>query len=185
MSSKVEQDCKHKMETTITLLQKEMGGIRTGRASAGLVDTIVVDYYGANTALKQMATVSTPEPRTIVIQPWDLSAMQSIEKAIKTSDLGLNPQNDGKVIRLNLPALNEERRKEMGKMVRKVGEENKVAIRNIRRDSMDTVKKSLKNKEISEDDEKKAEAHIQKLTDEFIAKIDSIVAHKEKEIMEG
>jgi ribosome recycling factor len=173
------------METTIALLQREVGGIRTGRASAGLLDSISADYYGTMTPIKQMATVSTPEPRTIVIQPWDISAMPAIEKAIKASDLGITPQNDGKVIRLNLPPLTEERRKEMGKMVRKIGEENKVALRNVRRESMDTVKKSLKNKEISEDEEKKIEARIQKLTDEYVAKVDAIVAHKEKEILEG
>jgi ribosome recycling factor len=173
------------METTIALLQREMGGIRTGRASSGLLDTISADYYGTMTPLKMMATISTPEPRTIVIQPWDVSAMQAIEKAISASDLGLTPQNDGKVIRLNLPPPTEERRKEMGKMVRKIGEENKVALRNVRRESMDSGKKSLKNKEISEDEEKRIEAHIQKLTDEYVAKVDSIVAHKEKEIMEN
>lgn len=185
MGANTELECKQKMESTIALLQREMAGIRTGRASAGLLDTIVVDYYGTMTPVKQMATVSTPEPRTIMIQPWDVSAMPAIEKAIKTSDLGLNPQNDGKAIRLNLPPLTEERRKEMAKMVKKVGEENKVALRNIRRDSMDTVKKKLKNKEISEDDEKMVEGRIQKLTDEYVAKVDSVVAHKEKEIMEN
>ncbi len=185
MSTKVEQECKQKMETTISLLQREMGGIRTGRASTGLLDTIHVDYYGTITSLKAMATISTPEPRTILIQPWDISAMPAIEKAIKGSDLGLTPQNDGKAIRLNLPPPTEERRKDMTKMVKKVGEENKVAIRNIRRDSMDNVKRQLKNKEISEDDEKKIEVRIQKITDEYVAKIDSIVVHKEKEIMEN
>jgi ribosome recycling factor len=184
MGAKTEQECKQKMETTISLLQREMAGIRTGRASSGLLDTIQVDYYGTMTPLKAMATISTPEPRTILIQPWDVSAMPSIEKAIKASDLGITPQNDGKAIRLNLPPLTEERRKEMVKMIKKVGEENKVAIRNIRRESMDNVKRKLKNKEMSEDDEKKLEVRIQKLTDEFIAKVDSIVVHKEKEIME-
>jgi len=184
MGAKTEQECKQKMETTISLLQREMAGIRTGRASSGLLDTIQVDYYGTITPLKAMATISTPEPRTILIQPWDVSAMPSIEKAIKASDLGITPQNDGKAIRLNLPPLTEERRKEMVKMIKKVGEENKVAIRNIRRESMDNVKRKLKNKEMSEDDEKKLEVRIQKLTDEFIAKVDSIVVHKEKEIME-
>lgn len=184
MGAKTEQECKQKMETTISLLQREMAGIRTGRASSGLLDTIQVDYYGTITPLKAMATISTPEPRTILIQPWDVSAMPSIEKAIKASDLGITPQNDGKAIRLNLPPLTEERRKEMVKMIKKVGEENKVAIRNIRRESMDSVKRKLKNKEMSEDDEKKLEVRIQKLTDEFIAKVDSIVVHKEKEIME-
>lgn len=185
MGAIVEQECKQKMETTVALLQKEMAGIRTGRASAGLLDTIQVDYYGTHTPLKQMATISTPEPRTLVIQPWDVSAIASIEKAIKTSDLGITPQNDGKVVRLNLPPLTEERRKEMAKMVRKIGEENKVAVRNIRRDAMDSVKKKLKNKEMSEDDEKKLEVKIQKFTDEYVAKIDSVIAHKEKEIMES
>lgn len=185
MSEKTEQECRHKMDATMALLQREMGGIRTGRASSGLLDTISADYYGTMTPLKQMATISTPEPRTIVIQPWDVSAMQAIEKAIKGSDLGLTPQNDGKVVRLNLPPLTEERRKEMGKMVRKIGEENKIALRNVRRESMDAVKKKLKNKEISEDEEKTTEARIQKLTDEYVVKVDAIVAHKEKEIMEG
>ncbi len=185
MAAGIEQECKQKMETTISLLQKEMAGIRTGRASAGLLDTISVDYYGTQTPIKQMATVSTPEPRVITIQPWDVSAMPSIEKAIKASDLGITPQNDGKVIRLNMPPLTEERRKEMVKMIKKIGEENKVALRNIRRDAMDKVKTKLKNKEISEDEEKKVEGRIQKVTDEFVGKIDSVVAHKEKEIMEN
>lgn len=184
MGATIEQECKQKMETTISLLQKEMAGIRTGRASAGLVDTIHVDYYGTQTPLKQMATVSTPEPRVIVIQPWDVSAMPSIEKAIKTSDIGITPQNDGKVIRLNMPPLTEERRKEMVKMVKKIGEENKVAVRNVRRDAMDKVKAKLKSKELSEDEEKKLEGRIQKVTDEFVAKVDAVVHNKEKEIME-
>lgn len=185
MGATIELEAKQKMETTISLLQKEMAGIRTGRASAGLLDTIHVDYYGTQTPIKQMATVSTPEPRVIVVQPWDVSAMPAIEKAIKTSDLGITPQNDGKVIRLNMPPPTEERRKELVKMVKKVGEENKVAIRNIRRDAMDKVKTKLKNKEISEDEEKKIEGRIQKITDEHVAKVDSIVHNKEKEVMEN
>lgn len=185
MGATIEQEAKQKMESTISLLQKEMAGIRTGRASAGLLDTISVDYYGTQTPIKQMASVSTPEPRVIVIQPWDVSAMSAIEKAIKTSDLGITPQNDGKVIRLNMPPLTEERRKEMVKMVKKIGEENKVAIRNIRRDAMDKVKTKLKNKEMSEDEEKKIEGRIQKITDEHVAKVDSIVHNKEKEVMEN
>ncbi len=185
MGATIEHEAKQKMETTISLLQKEMAGIRTGRASAGLLDTIHVDYYGTQTPIKQMASVSTPEPRLIVVQPWDVSAMSAIEKAIKTSDLGITPQNDGKVIRLNMPPLTEERRKEMVKMVKKIGEENKVAIRNIRRDAMDKVKTKLKNKEISEDEEKKIEGRIQKITDEHVAKVDSIVHNKEKEVMEN
>ncbi len=185
MGATIEQEAKQKMETTISLLQKEMAGIRTGRASAGLLDTIHVDYYGTQTPIKQMASVSTPEPRLIVVQPWDVSAMPAIEKAIKTSDIGITPQNDGKVIRLNMPPLTEERRKEMVKMVKKIGEENKVAIRNIRRDAMDKVKTKLKNKEISEDEEKKIEGRIQKVTDEHVAKVDSIVHNKEKEVMEN
>lgn len=185
MGATIELEAKQKMETTISLLQKEMAGIRTGRASAGLLDTIHVDYYGTQTPIKQMATVSTPEPRVIVVQPWDVSAMPAIEKAIKTSDLGITPQNDGKVIRLNMPPPTEERRKELVKMVKKVGEENKVAIRNIRRDAMDKVKAKLKNKDISEDEEKKIEGRIQKITDEHVAKVDSIVHNKEKEVMEN
>lgn len=185
MGATIEQEGKQKMETTISLLQKEMAGIRTGRASAGLLDTIHVDYYGTQTPIKQMATVSTPEPRVIVVQPWDVSAMPAIEKAIKTSDIGITPQNDGKVIRLNMPPLTEERRREMAKMIKKIGEENKVAIRNIRRDAMDKVKAKLKNKEISEDEEKKIEGRIQKITDEYVAKVDSIVHNKEKEVMEN
>lgn len=185
MGATIELEGKQKMETTISLLQKEMAGIRTGRASAGLLDTIHVDYYGTQTPIKQMATVSTPEPRVIVIQPWDVSSMPAIEKAIKTSDLGITPQNDGKVIRLNMPPPTEERRRELVKMVKKIGEENKVAIRNIRRDAMDKVKTKLKNKEISEDEEKKIEGRIQKITDECVAKVDSIVHNKEKEVMEN
>ena len=174
----------HKMSKTIEVLGKELAAIRAGRANPGVLDKITVEYYGAPTPLNQVAAVSTPDPRTLAVQPWDASILRQIEKAIQTSDLGINPQNDGKVIRLTFPPLTEERRKELIKQVSKIGEESKVAIRSIRRDAVDQVKKLKKNNEITEDDQKKAEEDIQKLTDAAIKDIDKINADKEKEIME-
>ncbi len=184
MPDAIEKETVRKMENSLGVLRREMAGIRTGRASAGILDPIKVDCYGTLMPVKQMATVSVPESRVVAIQPWDISTIPAIEKAIQTSDIGITPANDGKVIRLVMPLLSGERRKEIAKMAKKLGEEGKVTIRNIRRESMEQAKKKLKAKEMSEDDERKIEASIQKLTDEFVAKIGSVVTSKEKEILE-
>ena len=184
MPDKIEAECKHKMDTTLGVLKRELAGIRTGRASTAILDSIKVDYYGTPTVINQVATVAIPESRLITIQPWDAGMILAIEKAIQTSDIGITPANDGKMIRLAMPPLSEERRKEVAKLVKKMGEDNKIAIRNIRREAMEHSKKRLKDKEMSEDNEHVMESHIQKLTDSSIAQIDSIVAGKEKEIME-
>ena len=184
MPEEILENLKKKMSSSISVLQKELAGIRTGRASAGLLDSISIDYYGTSTPLNQVATVATPESRCITIQPWDESQMAVIEKAIQNSDIGITPSNDGKIIRLEVPPMTEERRKELAKLGKKLGEDTKIAVRNIRRDGMDTVKKRLKAKEISQDDEKGLEIEIQKITDGFIKDIDTSVAAKEKEILE-
>lgn len=172
-----------KMDKALQALRNELTNIRTGRATPSLLDQVKVDYYGAPTPVTQVANVSVPEPRMIVIQPWDRSLLKTIEKAIMTSDLGLNPNNDGTVIRLNLPLLTEERRKELVKVVNKKGEASRVEIRNIRRDFNDAVKKQVKAKEITEDDAKDATDFSQKLTDKYTKKIDDVLAQKEKEVM--
>ena len=172
-----------KMDKALQALRNELTNIRTGRATPSLLDQVKVDYYGAPTPVTQVANVSVPEPRMIVIQPWDRSLLKVIERAIMTSDLGLNPNNDGTVIRLNLPLLTEERRKELVKVVNKKGEASRVEIRNIRRDFNDAVKKQVKAKEITEDDAKDATDFSQKLTDKFMKKIDDVLAQKEKEVM--
>lgn len=172
-----------KMDKALHALRNELTNIRTGLATPSLLDQVKVDYYGAPTPVTQVANVSVPEPRMIVIQPWDRSLLKVIEKAIMTSDLGLNPNNDGTVIRLNLPLLTEERRKELVKVVNKKGEASRVEIRNIRRDFNDAVKKQVKAKEITEDDAKDATDFSQKLTDKFMKKIDDVLAQKEKEVM--
>ena len=172
-----------KMDKALQALRNELTNIRTGRATPSLLDQVKVDYYGAPTPVTQVANVSVPEPRMIVIQPWDRSLLKTIEKAIMTSDLGLNPNNDGTVIRLNLPLLTEERRKELVKVVNKKGEASRVEIRNIRRDFNDAVKKQVKAKEITEDDAKDATDFPQKLTDKYTKKIDDVLAQKEKEVM--
>ena len=160
-----------------------MGKIRTGRASASLVEEIMIDYYGTSTPLNQLASISIPESRLITIQPWDPSVLGNIEKAILKSDLGLTPTNDGKIIRISIPALTEERRKELVKMVHKIGEEAKVAIRQIRRDANEKLKKMKKDKEISEDQFHRGQEEVQKNTDQFIQKVDEILKKKEEEIM--
>ena len=172
-----------KMGKTMNNLAEEFGGIRAGRANPHVLDKLRVDYYGTPTAIQQVANVSVPEPRMIQIQPWEASMVKEIEKAILTSDLGINPTNDGKTVRLLFPELTEERRKELAKDVKKKGENAKVAIRNIRRDANDTFKKMEKGGEISEDDQKLAEEKIQKLTDKMIAKVDKAVEEKTAEIM--
>ena len=173
-----------KMEKTIAVLKDELLTIRAGRANPNMLDRVMVDYYGTMTPLKQMAGVSSPEPRTILIQPWDKSAMGSIEKAILSSDLGFNPTNDGNSIRINIPQLTEERRKDLIKLVAKTGEQAKVAIRNERREANEAIKKMEKTSELTEDDSKKAQDEVQKLTDSHIKMIDDMLAKKEKDIME-
>ena len=173
-----------KMSKSIDSVSADFASVRAGRANASVLDRIMVDYYGSPTPIQQIASITSPDPRSLVIQPWDTSAVKLIKKAIETSDLGINPQDDGRSLRLAFPQLTEERRKELTKLVRKTAEESKVAIRSIRRDAVDQVKKLKKNNEITEDDQKKAEEDIQKLTDAAIKDIDKIDAEKEKEIME-
>jgi len=178
------KDLKGKMDSAITALKREFGTLRAGRASLAVLDTITVDYYGVPTPLSQVASLAVPESRLIVIQPWESKILPDIEKAIMKSDLGLMPTNDGKLIRLAFPPLTEERRKDLVKVAKRVAEEAKVAIRNIRRDGNDFIKELEKEKEISEDDFKKGQEEVQKITDSYIAKVDDILTHKEKEIME-
>jgi ribosome recycling factor len=184
----MEQELKRKttdrMSRTIEVLKKDFSSIRTGRASLALLDGLMVNYYDSLTPLQQLASLSIPESRQIAIQPWDQKVIPELEKAILKSDLGLTPTNDGKIIRINIPSLTEERRKHLVKMVKKKAEEAKVAIRNIRRDTNEELKKLEKDKHISEDVVKKSQEEIQKLTDSYIAKVDEVLANKEKEIME-
>ena len=172
-----------KMDRTLDYLGEEFDAVRAGRANPRVLDRITVEYYGSETALNGVATISSPDARTLVIQPWDGKLLKDIQKAIQTSDLGINPQNDGRVIRLVFPQLTEERRKDLIKQVKKYAEEAKVALRNIRRDGMDYVKKLKKNSEITEDDQKKGEKDLQDLLDQYIKKVDSALAAKEKDLM--
>lgn len=180
----VEASLKTRMDKALSDLQHEMASIRTGRASVSILDQIRVDYYGTPTPLNQLANLHVPEPSLITIQPWDVSQIGPIEKAIRVSDLGLNPANDGKMIRLPIPPLTEERRKELVKKLHGAAEHHRVAMRNIRRDGNEAVKKLLKDKKITEDDDKKAHDEIQRLTDGYMAKIDLAAKTKEKEILE-
>lgn len=175
---------KDKMHKTQEVFQREMVGIRAGRANPRLLDRIMVDYYGTPSPINQVGNISSPEPRMLVISPWDAKMITEIEKAIQKSDLGINPNNDGKIIRLIFPELTEERRKDLTKLVRKAAEEARIATRSIRRDAVEQVRKLLKNSEVSEDDAHKTEDDIQKLTDQAIKELDGICAAKEKEIME-
>jgi len=175
---------KEKMEKSIENLHHQFGTLRTGRASPSLLDKVVVDYYGNKTPISQVATLSVPDSRLILIQPWDINLLPAIEKAIMTSELGITPTNDGKVIRIAVPPLNEERRKELVKMARRMAEETRVGIRNARRDGNDELKKLEKAKEISEDEAKKYHARVQEGTDKNIAEVDTILQHKENDIME-
>ena len=172
-----------KMQKTIEVVKSNFAAVRAGRANAGVLDRITVEYYGAPTPLNQVANIGSPDPRTLTVQPYDMSLLKAVEKAIQTSDLGINPQNDGKIIRLAFPQLTEERRKELTKQVRKYGEEGKVALRNIRRDAMDDIKKKTKKSELTEDDQKKLEKELQELTDKRCKDIDDLTAKKEKELM--
>ena len=180
-NTKVYED---KMKSSVEHLGRELGAVRAGRANAQVLDRITVDYYGSPTPIQQIASISTPDARSLLIQPWDASVLKGIEKAILASDLGLNPQNDGRTIRLVFPALTEERRRDLVKQVKKYGEEAKVAVRNIRRDAMDKFKAQKKKSEITEDDLKIIEKDLQKLTDDYIKEVERIADEKEKELME-
>ena len=175
---------KDKMKKTAEVLSQQFASVRAGRANAAVLDQITVEYYGTPTPIQQIATIATPDPRSLTIQPWDASVLKNIEKAILASDLGINPQNDGRIIRLVFPQLTEERRKELAKLVKKYGEDGKVAVRNIRRDAMDSFKKQQKKSEITEDDLKDIEKDLQKLTDDAIKEIEALTAKKEKELFE-
>jgi ribosome recycling factor len=183
-AKQVEAQAKTRMDKVLSDLQHEMAGVRTGRASVNLLDNVRADYYGTPTPLSQMATLHVPEPAMITVQPWDVSQIGAIEKAIRTADLGLNPSNDGKLIRVPIPALTEERRKDLVKKVHHIAEDHRVALRNVRRDSNEHLKKLLKDKLISEDEERRALEETQKLTDSYIGKLDQAVKAKEKEVLE-
>ena len=173
-----------KMQKAISVLQDNLSAVRAGRANPAILNKISVEYYGAQSPLSQIASISIPEARTLVIQPWDANLLKEIEKEISKSDIGITPNNDGKVIRLTFPELTEERRKEIVKSIKKMGEDSKVAIRTIRRDALDFAKNLKKNNEISEDELKGEEDNVQKITDKFVAEVDSVLAAKEKEIMQ-
>lgn len=174
---------KQEMGDSITLLKNELAKVRTGRASIALLDQVRVDYYGSKVPLNQVATLNVPDPRTITIQPWEQGIIQDVEKAIHAADIGVNPVDDGKVIRINIPPLNEERRKELVKVIKKLGEEAKVRVRNVRRNAIDVFKKKESSKEITEDDLHRGQDEAQKLTDQFVAQIDELIDHKEKDIL--
>jgi len=184
MYNKVLSNHEDKMKNTVAYLKEDFATIRAGRANPKLLDKIFVEYYGARTPLSQLSNISVPEPRMLVIQPYDASSIKDIEKAIMVSDLGINPANDGKIIRLMIPQLTEERRKELVKLVKKETESAKVTIRNERRDAMDKVKKMEKASEITEDDRKSAEKQVQELTDKYITELENMLKSKEKEVME-
>ena len=184
MTKEILANAKDKMEKSVSALSRQLASIRAGRANAGLLDRISVDYYGSPTPVNQIAGISVPEARLLVIQPYDKSALGDIEKAIMKSDLGITPTNDGNIIRLAIPALTEERRKELAKQVKKEAEEAKVAVRNVRRDANDDLKKKKKAGEITEDDLRGYGEDIQKLTDDFIAKVDAVAKDKEQELLE-
>jgi ribosome recycling factor len=177
-------DAKDRMHKAIMHLKEEMGSIRTGRASPALLSRITVDYYGATVPLQQLASITVPEPRTLMVQPFDKNSIQSVEKALQSSDLGITPSNDGQVIRLNIPQLTEERRRELIRVVHGRAEEGRVAVRNVRRHHKDELEKLEKDRAISEDDLKRAERDLQKLTDQFISEVDEILVHKEQELKE-
>lgn len=178
------KEIEEKMMKAIQVLKEDLAGLRAGRANPAILDKITVDYYGVPTPINQLGSVSVPEARVIVIQPWEAKMLKEVEKAIQKSDIGINPNNDGKIIRLVFPVLTEERRKELTKSVKKYGEDTKIAVRAVRRDAIERFKAQKKNSEITEDDLKDAENEVQKLTDKYIAEIDKIVELKDKEIME-
>jgi ribosome recycling factor len=184
MLDEIYLDLDDRMDKTVETLESEYKKLRTGRASISLVDGIRVDYYGSATPLSQLATLTVPDPRSITIQPWDTSVVGEIEKAILKSDLGLTPMNDGKIIRINIPPLTAERRRDLVKIVKKRAEESKVAVRNIRRDMNEKIKDLKKDKQVSEDEQFRAQEQIQKVTDDYVKKIDAVCGVKEKEILE-
>jgi len=184
MTREVMDTCKVEMQNAIESLKREMGKVRTGRASPNLLDGIKVNYYGTPTPLNQLATISVPESRLIAIQPWDINSIGEIERAIQKADLGLNPTNDGKIIRITIPTLTEDRRKELVRVVRKLAEEGKVHIRTARREANEMLKSLKKDKEISEDDMFKSQDEVQKITDEFVKQVDVLLQKKKKEIIE-
>ena len=177
------RETKPKMEAVIEDFKRRLANVRTGRATVGLLDSVMVDYYGVPTPLSQMASVNVPEPQMLTVQPWDASQISAIEKAINQSNLGFNPSNDGKMIRLPVPSLNEERRKQLAKQVHEIAEEHKIAVRNVRHHSNDTLKKMLKDKAISEDDERYGLEEVQKQTNIYVGKIDELAKTKEHEII--
>ncbi|MGH7266398.1 MAG: ribosome recycling factor [Candidatus Rokuibacteriota bacterium] len=178
------KDAESRMQGALDTLVREFAGVRTGRASTALLDSVRVDYYNTLTPVSQVANLSVPDPRTLVIQPWDATLLPKIEKAIQKSDLGLTPANDGKLIRLAMPPLNEERRKQLAKVVGKLAEDARVAVRNIRREAKDKLRGLARDKKISEDDEKRGEAELQKLTDRHVQRVDELLKKKEQEILE-
>jgi ribosome recycling factor len=184
MMREILNDAAQRMDRTIETLRQELSKIRTGKATTALLDGVKVEYYGTMTPLNQMANVSVLDPHTLSVQPWDKSALGAIDKAIKAADLGLNPSNDGVVIRVPIPALNEERRRDFVKLVKRFGEESKVALRNVRRDANEHLKKAEKEDHVSEDDRLKAEKDVQEMTDKHVARVDELLKHKEAEIME-
>ena len=184
MLGELKSKVREKMDQVLEHLRRDLAGVRTGRASLTLLDSIQVSYYGSPTPLKQVAALAVPDPRLITIQPWEVSLIPEIEKAITTSNLGLNPTNYGKLIRLTIPSLTEERRKELVKQVKKMGEDTKVRIRNIRRDTNEEIKKLLKDSKISEDDQRKGQEEVQKTTDQYITKVDEMIKKKEAEVLE-
>ena len=177
------KDVESKMTSAVDSLTRELGSVRTGRASAALLETVRVDYYGTPTPVNQIASISVPDARTLLIQPWEATQLQAIEKAIIKSDLGLNPANDGKLIRLTMPTPTEERRKQLARTVHKIAEEGRVTIRNVRREANDRLKAMAKDKKVSEDEERRGHDQIQKTTDRFVAKVDELLKKKEQEIL--
>ena len=184
MINEVYEEAQSMMKSALESLKKEFAGVRTGRATTALLDSVMVDYFGTQTQLRQLASLSVPESRLIVVQPWDKSVVGEVEKAIQRSNLGLNPVSDGKVIRVPIPPLTEERRKDLVKVVKKSAEDRRVSIRNARRDGNELLKQLEKEKEISKDDARRGQERIQKLTDQFIKELDELAAQKEKEVME-
>ena len=182
-ASTVTNETKPKMEAVVEDFKRKLSNVRTGRATVGLLDTVMVDYYGTPTPLNQMASVAVPEPQLLTIQPWDLSQVNAVETAIIAATLGMNPSNDGKIIRLPVPALNDERRRQLAKQVHEIAEEHRIAIRNIRHAANDSLKKMLKDKLVSEDDERSGLDEVQKLTNSYVGKIDELAKHKEQDIM--
>jgi ribosome recycling factor len=177
-------DLKRRMQGAVATLRHELGGLRTGRASAGLLEPVHVEAYGQMMPLNQVATISVPEPRMLAVQVWDKAMVNAVDKSIRNANLGLSPTVEGQILRIRIPELNEQRRKEMAKVAHKYAEDARIAVRHIRRDGLDTLKKLLKDKAISEDDEKRHEGEVQKVTDQFVGEVDQVLAQKEKEIMQ-